>query len=136
MQHRFDRTDTQHHRTRRAAAELGLDFALQVEQLLGIDEEAAPRDRDTKALAVTPVDQRRTELALQRGDAARHRRLREMQLVGRARHALERDDPEERLDEAQVQWEPCSAVQRSCTSDSRCTTGRPLTRRIASAYGG
>ena len=45
VQHRFDRADAQHHRPRRATAELGLDLALQVEQLLGVDEEAPPGAR-------------------------------------------------------------------------------------------
>src|SRR5690606_34861190 len=76
-------------------------LALQHQQALGVDQEARACHGWAKLL-VAPVQQQHAQHLLQRGDAAGHGRRREEQLLGRARHALERAHPVESLDKAQI----------------------------------
>jgi hypothetical protein len=101
MQHRLDRADAQRDRALRTRAHLALDLALQREQPLRMVEEAHAGHGEAELL-VAPVEQQHAELFFERRDPARHRRLRDVQLLGRARHALQRHDPVEGFDKSQV----------------------------------
>ena len=104
VQHRFDCPHTQRHRAgrrTRQAAELGLDLSLHVQQPLGVAEEARAGCRQAELL-VAAVEHQHAELGFERRDAARQGRLGDEQLLGRTRHALQRDGPVEGFNEAEV----------------------------------
>ena len=80
-------------------SELVLEFALQRQQTIGIDQKAGSRVAEPEP-GMASIEQLGAEFLFQRGDPAGNRRLRQAQLFRAAGDALEASDPDESFDKA------------------------------------
>ncbi|MNN70258.1 hypothetical protein D3C81_1860990 [compost metagenome] len=99
----FDDADAHFARDQRRRGIGRIHVAAQFQHALGVHEQVAPGKGQADFTRVA-VEQTRAEVLLQRGDAVRDGRLRDVQLVGRRAKAAQPRSPDKRFEKTGIQW--------------------------------
>lgn len=112
MHDRFDHADADHAGVNLLVGHVVLHLAHQLDHALGIHQRLAAV-RGQRHFARAAVEQAHAEILLQRGDAARHRRLRGVQALGGQAEIFQLGEPDEGFEETDVHGKVGSHDERA-----------------------